>query len=100
MVSDHSTTRERPRLRGQIREKLFVWLLGRNYERSVRRLWRPDTMRPHFGYHLLSWFFFGFGTRRMHPYQLIRAFYAAEALRPEAIVLDIGSGGGFFTNTF
>ena len=83
-----------------MREKLLVWLLRQYYERSFRRLWNPNVIRPHFTYHRLSWFFFGFGTRRMHPYQLIRAFYAAEALRPEDIVLDIGSGDGFFTNHF
>jgi SAM-dependent methyltransferase len=92
--------KEGPRFGRTIREKLFVWLLRRHYERSFRRLWHPNVIRPHFTYHRLSWFFFGFGTRRMHPYQLIRAFYAAEALRPEDIVLDIGSGDGFFTNHF
>ena len=99
-MSEQTTSQNGPRLGGRIREKFLLWLLRRHYERSFRRLWNPNVVRPHFTYHRLSWFFFGFGRRRMHPYQLIRAFYAAEALRPDDIVLDIGSGDGFFTNHF
>ena len=36
----------------------------------------------------------------MHPYQLVRAFYTAEALQPDDVVLDIGCGDGFFTKHF
>src|SRR5205085_1405578 len=85
---------------GRLREKSLVWLLRRHYQSLFRRLWQLNRTRPHFTYHRPAWFLFGFGTRRMHPYQLIRAFYAAEALQPDDVVLDIGSGDGFFTNHF
>src|ERR1700752_936345 len=77
---------------GTFREKCLVWLLRRHYESSFRRLWRLNQTRPHFTYHRLGWFLFGFGSRTMHPYQLIRAFYTAEVLQPEDVVLDIGCG--------
>jgi len=48
----------------------------------------------------LTWFLFGFGKGRIHPYQLARAFYAAEVLRSDDTVLDIGCGDGFLTNHF
>jgi 2-polyprenyl-3-methyl-5-hydroxy-6-metoxy-1,4-benzoquinol methylase len=85
---------------GTFREKLLIWLLRRHYESSFRRLWQLNQTRPHFTHHRLAWFLFGFGSRAMHPYQLGRAFYTAEVLQPEDIVLDIGSGDGFLTKHF
>lgn len=109
---DQQGTKPRPLLRtlarlkerivwgGTVREKLLVWLLRRHYESSFRRLWKLNRPRPHFTYHRLAWFLFGFGSCPMHPYQLVRAFYSAEVLQPEDIVLDIGCGDGFITNHF
>ena len=85
---------------GKLREQLLVWLLRRHYESSFRRLWQLIPIRPHFTHHRLTWFLFGFGPRAMHPFQLVRAFYTAEALQPEDVVLDIGCGDGFITNHF
>src|SRR6516165_2692216 len=85
---------------GRIREALFIWFLRRHYESLFKRLWQLDKTRPHFTYHRLAWFLFGFGANRMHPYQLFRAFYSAEILRPTDVVLDIACGDGFFTKHF
>lgn len=85
---------------GKMREEFLVWLLRRHYESLFKRLWQLNKTRPHFTYHRLAWFLFGFGGNRMHPYQLSRAFYTAEVLRPTDIVLDIGCGDGFFTKHF
>lgn len=87
---------------GRMREKLLVWLLRHHYKSQFRRLWQLNKTKPHFSYHRLAWFLFGFGANRneMHPYHLFRAFYTAEALQPTDVVLDIGCGDGFFTNHF
>lgn len=85
---------------GRIREELFIWFLRRHYESLFKRLWQLNKTRPHFTYHRLAWFLFGFGAKQMHPYQLFRAFYTAEVLRPTDIVLDLGCGDGFFTKHF
>lgn len=85
---------------GRIREELLIWFLRRYYQSLFRRLWRFNREKPHFTNHRLTWFLFGFGTGRIHPYQLARAFYAAEILRPDDVVLDIGCGDGFLTNHF
>jgi SAM-dependent methyltransferase len=87
---------------GRIREKLLVWFLRQHYQSQFRRLWQLNKTKPHFSYHRLGWFLFGFGSKHneVHPYHLFRAFYAAEVLRPTDIVLDIGCGDGFFTKHF
>jgi 2-polyprenyl-3-methyl-5-hydroxy-6-metoxy-1,4-benzoquinol methylase len=85
---------------GKIREELLIRLLRRHYRSLFRRLWELDKERPHFTNHRLTWFLFGFGDGAMRPYQLARAFYSAEALSPDDIVLDIGCGDGFLTNHF
>jgi 2-polyprenyl-3-methyl-5-hydroxy-6-metoxy-1,4-benzoquinol methylase len=85
---------------GKIREELLIRLLRRHYKSLFRRLWELDKERPHFTNHRLTWFLFGFGDGAMRPYQLARAFYSAEALSPNDIVLDIGCGDGFLTNHF
>ena len=87
---------------GKIREQLLLWLLRRHYESQFRRFWQLNERRPHFSYHHLAWFLFGFGAGRMemHPYHFFRAFYAAEVLEPTDVVLDIGCGDGFFTKHF
>ncbi len=112
MVDEQAQTKPRRLLRaftrwketlvwgGTVREQLLVWLLRRHYESLFRRLWKLSAVRPHFTRHRLAWFLFGFGSRPMHPYQLVRAFYTAEALQPADVVLDIGCGDGFFTNHF
>jgi SAM-dependent methyltransferase len=94
--------RERLLWGGRIREKLLVWFLRQNYKSQFRRLWQLNRTKPHFSYHRLAWFLFGFGADRneMHPYHLFRAFYAAEVLQPTDVVLDIGCGDGFFTKHF
>jgi len=85
---------------GTIREEVLIWLLRHHYQSLFRRLWQLGTKKPHFTYHRLTWFLFGFGKGRIHPYQLARAFYAAEVLRSDDTVLDIGCGDGFLTNHF
>src|ERR1700682_1293109 len=85
---------------GRIREKLLTWFLRQYYQSLFRRLWKLNREKPHFTNHRVVWFLFGFGAGAMHPYQLARAFYSAEALRPVDIVLDIGCGDGFLTNHF
>ena len=85
---------------GRIREEALVWLLRQHYQSLFRRLWGLARTPPHFNYHRLMWFLFGFSLRQIHPYQFARAFYAAELLRPQDIVLDIGCGDGFLTNHF
>ena len=87
---------------GRIREKTLIWLLRRNYESQFRRLWQLNKTKPHFSYHRLAWFLFGFGRDRneMHPYHWFRAFCVAELLKPNDVVLDIGCGDGFFTKHF
>jgi len=85
---------------GRMREELLIWFLRRHYQSLFRRLWKLNRVKPHFTNHRLAWFLFGFGASAIHPYQLARAFYSAEALQPEDIVLDIGCGDGFLTNHF
>ena len=74
-------------------------LLG--HYRSLHRrnwAWAPAGEEPHFFDHrhgaalLLA--------REGNPYGWFRAFYAAELLRPDDRVLDIGAGDGFFDRTF
>jgi 2-polyprenyl-3-methyl-5-hydroxy-6-metoxy-1,4-benzoquinol methylase len=85
---------------GKIREEFFIRLLRRHYKSLFRRLWELDIQRPHFTNHRLAWFLFGFGDGAMHPYQLARAFFSAETLSPDDVVLDIGCGDGFLTKHF
>lgn len=85
---------------GRIREEVLIWFLRRYYQSLFRRLWKLNRKKPHFTNHRVVWFLFGFGAGAMHPYQLARAFYSTEALRPADIVLDIGCGDGFLTNHF
>ena len=85
---------------GKTREELLIWFLRKHYQSLFRRLWRLSKEQPHFTYQRLGWFLFGFDRDGMHPYFFARAFYSAEIVQPDDIVLDIGCGDGFLTNHF
>lgn len=85
---------------GALRERILVGLLGALHRSQQRRDWQLFTHEPpHFYNQRWNGHKFAYGSLR-NPYGFTRGFLAAEVIRYNDRLLDIGCGDGFFTNTF
>lgn len=83
---------------GARRRRLLEWLLDQHFRSLFRKQWLWAPRAPHFYDHRLNaW---GILAGRTVPWSWYRAFYAAELMRSDDVVLDIGCGDGFFANRF
>ena len=85
---------------GRLRERLLLRALGAHYASRLRREWLWTDEPPHFFDHRIGAFDLAFGSAKSGPYPWFRAFFAAEVIRDGDVLLDIGSGDGFFTARF
>ena len=83
---------------GAWRERALRRLLGAHYASLFRRDWQLGAEPPHFFDHRIDAFKLLEGIGGIDP--LTRGFLAAELLRKEDVVLDIGCGDGFFDRAF
>jgi 2-polyprenyl-3-methyl-5-hydroxy-6-metoxy-1,4-benzoquinol methylase len=90
--------RERVVHGGRLRERLLRRALSGHYRSIFRRQWQSSAEPPHFYDHRLSSFAFFNGEDS--PFSYYRAFFAAQLMRPDDRVLDIGCGDGFFAHRF
>jgi SAM-dependent methyltransferase len=83
---------------GARRERVLVALLRRHYDSLVRRRWGDPERAPHFFDHRIGSFAFATGTGS--PFGYYRGYFAAELIRSDDVLLDIGCGDGFFDRRF
>jgi len=85
---------------GRLRERLLLSALRAHYSSRFRREWLWTAHPPHFFSHRIGAFDLAFGPAQSGPYPWFRAFFAAEVIRKDDVLLDIGCGDGFFTARF
>jgi 2-polyprenyl-3-methyl-5-hydroxy-6-metoxy-1,4-benzoquinol methylase len=85
---------------GRLRERLLLAALRAHYASRFRREWLWTDQPPHFFGHRMGALDLAFGAAKSGPYPWFRAFFAADVIRPGDVLLDIGSGDGFFTARF
>lgn len=85
---------------GRLRERLLLNALRQHYASRFRREWLWTDRPPHFFDHRIGAFDLAFGSAKSGAYPWFRAFFAAEVIREGDVLLDIGSGDGFFTARF
>ncbi|MEO8205533.1 MAG: class I SAM-dependent methyltransferase [Chthoniobacterales bacterium] len=81
-------------------EDVLLRQLELHFRRKYSRTWRRGAEAPHFFDQRTTFFHLGYGSETRPLYCLARAFYTAEILRKEDVVLDIGCGDGFFSSRF
>src|SRR6185503_8358501 len=87
---------------GEWVESLLIRLLKHHYKFKSKREWEYVILDelPHFTNHRLSYFNFAYNDNPVTAMGMARAFFTAEILNSDDIVLDIGCGDGFITNRF
>jgi SAM-dependent methyltransferase len=83
---------------GDRRERLLTAALSAYYRSLFRRQWQWSPEPPHFYDHRIGAQSFASGAGT--PFSWYRAFFAAQLMRSEDRVLDIGCGDGFFAARF
>jgi hypothetical protein len=87
---------------GRLREAILIRLLSGYYHSQFRRQWRWSTEQPHFEDQRVFFFDFAFSKPPIFTgaSPFYRGFFASEVIRDGDLVLDIGSGDGFFSMRF
>ena len=87
---------------GEWVESILIRLLKHHYKLKSKREWEYVILSelPHFTNHRLSYFNFAFNDSPVTAMGMARAFFTAEILSSNDVVLDIGCGDGFITKRF
>lgn len=83
-------------------EWMLIKLLNHHYKYKFKRDWAYVTVDklPHFTNHRVSYFKFAYNDNPVTAMGMSRAFFTAEIVNPNDIVLDIGCGDGFISKRF
>ena len=83
-------------------EFVLIRLLKHHYKYKFKRDWAYVTVDklPHFTNHRVTFFNFAYSDKSVTAMGMARAFFSAEIVNSNDIVLDIGCGDGFITKRF
>lgn len=82
-----------------MRERVLVQVLGALHKSQFKREWKLATNPPHFANRRLHAFDLVYGQLR-NPYLFSGGGFVSEVIQPNDLILDIGCGDGFFSNSF
>jgi len=84
---------------GRWREYVLVQMLGALHRSQFKRERKLATTPPHFTNDRIHAFDLVYGKLR-NPYFFGPGFFVSELIRPDDVILDIGCGDGFISNSF
>jgi SAM-dependent methyltransferase len=85
---------------GKFREFVLIKALLKYYKSRIYRDWSLSKEQPHFFDQRAGLFQVAFGEKSPGFYGYSRGFFAAEIIEEGDILLDIGTGDGFFAKRF